>query len=181
MTVPTEGRAPDRARAILIVAAIVALLAGTFVGLGLRKLSHDKDAADHPSAGLAGAAAGAKTALVTGGQLAVNFTSFDYRTLPQDRANTAKHFAPAYAKAYLVQSKALAPAIRKAKAVAVSSVVATGLSSYDPTAGTATVLVALNIDTKNSATPAGAPSYYRLEVSLEKDGPEWLATKMLPA
>jgi hypothetical protein len=179
MTSPAAST-PARARLVLAVALVIAVAAGGLAGVALHKLSQARHAGSHPSQGSAAAAAAAKTVMADGGQYAVDFTSFDYRTLARDRASTATHFTPAYAKAYLVQSKALGPGIRKAKAVAVSQVVATGLRAFNPSAGSATVLVALNITTKNIKSPDGSLSYYRFSVPLQRRGDQWFASNMVP-
>jgi hypothetical protein len=59
-------------------------------------------------------------------------------------------------------------------------VVATGLSSFNPSAGTATVIVALNDTTKNTKSPAGTVQYFRMQVQMVKQGGEWVASAVTP-
>jgi Mce-associated membrane protein len=177
---PTEGSERARAQAVIAVALVVAVVAGVFAVLGIRKHSRDSDSAGTPSGTVATAAADATTAVAEGGQLAVDFTSFNYQTLNHDLTATASHATATFAKTYLNQSRAVASLIRKAKAVSVSQVVATGLQSYNPTAGTASVLVALNDTTKNTQSPAGTVQYFRMQVQMVKQNGTWLATAVTP-
>jgi Mce-associated membrane protein len=176
MTVPSEGASRARTRAVVVAAVVVAVVAAVLSGLEIGRLASGSGAGSRPSA----AAAGATTALTDGGQLAVDFTSFDYQTLNHDFEATAAHATSSFAKTYLAQSKAVASLIRKAKAVSVSQVVATGLQSYSPAKGTATVLVALNDTTKNTKSPSGSVQYFRMQVQMVRQGDKWLASAVTP-
>jgi hypothetical protein len=191
MSVPSEGALPSngegslrRAHVVIAVALVVAVVAAALAVVGLRKLSDDS----HPSStgatstgsDPASLAANSTTALVEGGQIAVDFTSFNYQTLDQDFAATAAHATPAFAKTYLSESRTVASLIKKAKAVSVAQVVATGLQAYEPAKGTATVIVALNDTTKNTKSPAGTVQYFRMQVQLVNQDGKWLATAVSP-
>jgi Mce-associated membrane protein len=165
---------------VIAVALAVALVAAVLAVLGLRKHSRDNGAATGSAAGVSSAAAGATTALAEGGQLAVDFTSFNYQTLDNDLTATARHATASFSKTYLSQSRAVASLIKKAKAVSSSKVVATGLQNYSPTAGTATVLVALNDTTKNTKAPAGTVQYFRMQVQMVRQDGTWLASGVTP-
>jgi hypothetical protein len=52
------------------------------------------------------------------------------------------------------------------------------LSSYDPTAGTANVLVAVNVTSQNIQTK-GTVQYYRFSVQLQRQGQQWLASNVV--
>jgi Mce-associated membrane protein len=134
------------------------------------------------TASVAGSAdqAAATTALTEGGQLAVDFTSFNYQTFSHDLAATSKHATPTFAKTYLAQSKTIASAIKKIKAVATAQVAATGLQSFSPSKGTASVIVALNETTKNVKTPAGTEVYLRMQVKMVRQHGQWLASGVEP-
>jgi hypothetical protein len=54
------------------------------------------------------------------------------------------------------------------------------LVAFNPTAGTATVNVALNDTTKNTRSPAGAVQYFRMTVELVKLNGVWLAQGVTP-
>jgi hypothetical protein len=174
---PSVGSPPDRTRIVVAVALVVALLAGALTAVTAVKWHRERQAAGRPDRRSTGAqAALATTALAEGGQLAVDFSSFDYRTLSQDFAATATHATSGFAKTYLAQSEVAAPLLKKAKAVAVSQVVATGLQAFSAAKGTATVVVALNVTTKNTKSPGGTIVYYRMQLQLVDQHGHWLAS-----
>jgi Mce-associated membrane protein len=177
--IPTEGSLRGRAQLVVVIALIVAVGAGALAVLGVVKYAHASSTSGS-SGRTAALASGATTALTDGGQLAVDFTSFNYQTLDQDFTKTAKEATGAFAKTYLAQSRAVESLIVKAKAVSVSQVVATGLQSYTPSKGTATVLVALNVTTKNTKTPAGTVQYFRMQVQMVNKGGKWYANAVTP-
>jgi Mce-associated membrane protein len=173
-----------RARSRLVVptvlgagAVVAALSVVGVVALSSASASPQRDTATSANAA---DAASATAAMVEGGQLAVDFTSFNYRTFNTDLVATAKHATPTFAKIYLAQSKAVAPAIKQVKAVAQSRVAATGLQSFSPAKGTASVIVALNETTSNVKSPGGTQVYLRMQVTLVKQGGQWLASGVSP-
>jgi hypothetical protein len=179
MSVPTAGSLRGRAQLIVAIALVVTLILGALAAVNARKLSHAESLANHPSATSPGVlAASATTALTEGGQLAVDFTSFNYQTLNQDRTATARHLTAAYAKIYLAQTGVTASDITKVKAVSVSQVAATGLQAFSPASHTATVIVALDDTTKNIESPGGALQYYRLQVQMVNQNGQWLASNV---
>jgi hypothetical protein len=165
------------AQLIVALGLVVTVAAGTLAGFGFAKWSHDSRSSSQSA--IAATASAATTAMAEAGQLAVDFTSLDYRKLAQERAATAQHLTPAFAKVYLAQSKVTAKDIRKVKAVAVANVVATGLQAYSPAAGTANVLVAVDVTTKNVAKKAGVTQYYRFQIQLLRQGSQWLASNVV--
>jgi Mce-associated membrane protein len=163
---PPVGR--SRTTTAVVAAALVVILGlGVLVVLTVRTNSHR-------SAG----SANQSNVSAVGGQLAVDFTSFDYRHLDQDFTATAKRATPAFAKTYLAQSKSVESVITKAKAVSSSQVIATGVKSLTPT--NAVVLVALNDVTKNTQSPKGTTQYFRMEVDLVRQNGSWLASQVEP-
>jgi Mce-associated membrane protein len=174
MSVPTAGPPRDRAQLIVAIALVVTVIMGAVAVLGALKLSHNSRATNNPSA----LQASATTALTEGGQLAVDFTSFDYRTLTHDRTETATHLTPAFAKIYLAQSGVTSQDITKVKAVSTSKVVATGLQAFSPSKHTATVIVALDDSASNVKSPNGTLQYYRLQVQLVNQNGKWLASNV---
>jgi hypothetical protein len=174
---PLRGRTPIA----LAVTLVVVVLTGVLTVVNAIKLSHDTHAANSPRGTSAAAvAASATTAMAEGGQIAVDFTSFNYQTLTADLNRTANRATPAFAKIYLAQSHAVSSLIEKAKAVSIAQIVATGLQSFSPTKHTATVIVALNDTTKNTKTPAGSVQYFRMLVQLVNQNGVWLASQVTP-
>jgi Mce-associated membrane protein len=182
MSDPDNGTPRARSRLVVstAVAGSAALAALAVFGVVALTSASASPAAASTSSANSADVAGATAAMVEGGQLAVDFTSFNYRTFSTDLAATAKHATPAFAKVYLAQSKAVAPAIKQVKAVAQSRVAATGLQSYSPSKGTASVIVALNETTSNVKSPAGTQVYLRMQVTLVKQGGQWLASGVSP-
>jgi Mce-associated membrane protein len=162
---PPVGR--SRATAVVAAALVVIVGLGTLAVIAVR-------ATGHRSAG----SGNQGTVSAVGGQLAVDFTSFDYRHLDAEFAATAKRATPAFAKTYLKQSQSVASIIAKAKAVSSSQVVSTGVKSL--TATSAVVLVALNDVTKNTQSPKGTTQYFRMEVDLVRQNGQWLANQVEP-
>jgi Mce-associated membrane protein len=159
-----------RGRAFTVVAAALVVIVGlgALAAVSVRAADHRSDAGN----------ADRSTLLAVGGQLAVDFTSFDYRHLDADFTATAKRATPAFAKTYLAQSKSVASVITKAKAVSTSQVVATGLKSSSAT--NAVVLVAVNDLTKNTQSPKGTTQYFRMQISLVRQNGQWLANQVEP-
>jgi Mce-associated membrane protein len=176
MSGTTEGSLRAPARVVVVVALVVTLAAAVLSVVGIVRLARNSGSGD----GTSPSSAAAVTALTDGGQLAVDFTSFDYRTLTKNFTETANRATPTFAKTYLQQSRLVASVIRKAKAVSVSQVVATGLSAFDPAKGTATVIVALNDTTKNTKSPDGTVQYFRMQVQMVKQGGAWVASAVTP-
>jgi Mce-associated membrane protein len=185
MSDPAHGTPRARSRLVVTTAVggsalIAAIAVFGAVELTSAAASPRSDTAASANSTNAADAASATAAMVEGGQLAVDFTSFNYRTFSTDLTATAKHATPAFAKVYLAQSRTIAPAIKKVKAVAQSRVAATGLQSFSPTKGTASVIVALNETTSNVKSPAGTQVYLRMRVTLVKQGGQWLASGVSP-
>lgn len=167
MTVSDPVAGHGRATAVVVAALVVIVGLGSLAVVAARTTGHRSTG----SADQSGVSA-------IGAQLAVDFTSFDYRHLNAEFAATAKRATPAFAKTYLAQSKSVASVIAKAKAVSTSQVVATGVKSVSATQ--AVVLVALNDVTKNTQSPKGTTQYFRMEVDLVRQGGHWLASQVEP-
>jgi Mce-associated membrane protein len=177
MSAQTGDQPRDRAQLIVAIALVLAVIVGALTVVSALKLTHDKNAAKNPSA--SPLQASATTALTEGGQLAVDFTSFNYHTLTQDRNETATHLTAAFAKVYLTQSGVTASDIQKVKAISTSKVVATGLQAFSPTKHTATVIVALDDTASNVKSPTGTLQYYRLQVQMVEQNGKWLASNVV--
>jgi hypothetical protein len=172
---PDPVPAPRRRRPtrVIVAALVVILVLGSAAGYAIRTTGQRSSAGSDQTALLA-----------IGGQLAVDFTSFDYRHLNAEFAATAKRATPAFAKTYLSQSKSVASFITKAKAVSTSRVVAAGLCEdkaqcKDATTGTV-VLVALDDVTTNASAPKGTTQYFRMEVDLTRQNGRWIANEVQP-
>jgi hypothetical protein len=152
------------------------------VGFGLHKRNHDADVVNGDSGpGAAASQSETKVVIADAAQYAVDFTSFDYQTLSSDYGNAARDFTSTFAKVYLKESKATIPAIQAAKAVATSTVASAALQSFNGTAGTASVILAMDITTKNKKSPNGALTYYRFQIPMVRQpNNTWLASAINP-
>jgi Mce-associated membrane protein len=180
MSDPTVDSPRLPAIPVFVFALVIALLAAALAVVGAVKLHHgSSSSAGQVSAdGVIGD--NPATALAAGGQLAVDFTSFDYRKLDQDYAATARLAAPSFASKYLAQSKLFEPAVKKAKAISVSEAVSTALQSFSASQRTASVIVALNDTTTNIRAPHGTVTYFRMLVEMTDQDGQWLATAVSP-
>jgi Mce-associated membrane protein len=163
---PATGR--GRALNVVMAAFVVIVVLGSLTVAAIHTTQHRSSSGGGDRT----------TLLAVGGQLAVDFTSFDYRHLDADFAATAKRATPAFASTYLKQSKSVASVITKAKAVSTSQVVATGLKSSSAT--NAVVLVAVNDLTKNTQSPKGTTQYFRMQITLVNQNGTWLASQVEP-
>jgi Mce-associated membrane protein len=174
MAIADAGTAPARARpvawGVTVAAIVVALAAGALIAVSIAT-------APSPASGGGSQTAQSQAALGQAGQIVVDFTSFDYKTLTQDQSRIAADLTPTFRQTYLSQSRPLNAVIIKAKSVATSQVVASGLSSYDPVAGKASAIVAVNVTSRNIKTK-GTVQYYRFSVQLQQVGGKWLASNV---
>ena len=176
MSVAAAATPAARPRVVAAVAAVVALAAAALIVVGFLRMP-GSDAV----AGVAGgsdAVGKATSAVAAADQIAVDFTSFNYRTLAQDQARVAANLTPTFRATYLAQSRPLRAVIVRARSSATSQVVADGLSSFDPAAGKASVIVALNVTSRNIKTQ-GTVQYYRFSVQLQHVGTKWLASNVM--
>jgi hypothetical protein len=165
MSAPNAAR--TRALVVVALALIVFLGAGALAIVGISKLSHNSNVDDERTQVSAAA-----------GQLAVDFTSIDYRKLQAEFAATAKKATPDFAKKYLATVKAFTPLYKKGKVVQTTSVDVAAITSMTPT--TAVVLVALKGIATNTATPNGSQQLFRMQMNLAKVGTTWLASNVQP-
>lgn len=165
MTAPDQAR--SRALGVLVTALVVLVATVALAVTGLVQLAHASHSDDER-----------KQATAAAGQLAVDFTSIDYRHLQQEVAATASHASQAFATKYRATMNALAPIYRRGKVIVTTSVRSTGLQSISSNA--AVVLVALRGTSINTATPNGSEQLFRIQVDLEKQGRTWLASNVQP-
>lgn len=120
--------------------------------------------------------------LAAASQVAVNFTTLDYRTLTQDFKQLGDLATPAYRKQFLTQTPATAELIVKAKASSKGQVVARAVQNLEPQTNptSAEVILAVNDTITNTSNPKGAVQYYRFDIKLQKVGGRWLASAVNP-
>jgi hypothetical protein len=167
---PEEARID--ARPVLVGALAVFVVAAALSIVGLVRLGGDSVSRHQDRAN--------ERAQVIGvaGQLAIDFTSIDYRKLDAEFTATAKHATPAFAKSYLATVRAFAPLYRRGKVVVTTSVDTAGIESLTPDA--AVVLVALKGTATNTSSPNGSLQLFRMQVNLSRVNGNWLASNVQP-
>lgn len=161
---PPPARPVSRlARALGVGAALVAIAAAVLAGLATRQASR----AVHTDTVRA-------EALAAGRQIAVDFSSYDYRHLPEDFKRVADEATGNFKKNFVTQSAGAADLIRKVKGVASEAeVVAAGVSNVGPSA--ATVVLAVNRVIRTIDKPNGVSNSFGLQITLVHSAGRWLA------
>ena len=170
-----------RALVVLIVSSAVVVAAGALSIFGIHHL-HAKDASDQRLRRTVQQAAALVTtrAQVQGvaGQIAVDFTSVDYRHLSAEFKATAARATPDFAKKYLSTVQAFEPLYKKGKVVLATSVESAGIQSL--TGNSAVVLVAVKGIGTNAESPNGTEQLFRMQVDLSRVNGTWLASNVQP-
>jgi Mce-associated membrane protein len=161
---PPPARPVSRlARALGAGAAAVAIAAGVLAALTTRQTSQ-----------AAQTDAVRAEALAAGRQIAVDFSSYDYRHLPQDFKRVADEATGSFKKNFVTQSAAAADLIKKAKGVASDAeVVTAGVTNVSRNA--ATLLLAVNRVFKSGDKPVGVSNSFGLQITLVRSDGRWLA------
>ncbi len=147
------------ALALLIVAGLV-----TGVLLGRRVL----DERQREAAG--------QDAVATATQLAVNFTTLDYRTFDRDAQRVLDAATGTFKQEFSAQTAQLKKLVTSNKAVSKGKVVTAGLVSHD--ADSARVILVVDADVTNSAATTPVPRHYRIQVDLSRSGEQWQASQL---
>ncbi len=162
---PAQDTARFRARLVLIVAiAVIAATCGLAIDAG-RHVSSGKDGTDTRMR---------ITALA--GELAIDFTSIDYRTFEQNTQRIAARATPEFAKKYRATVAAFAPLYRRGKVILTTSIQAAGLTSLAATSATAVVALSGTETSATSSSPV--PQEFRMQIGLQKIGKHWLASQV---
>lgn len=111
-----------------------------------------------------------------GREVAVAFTTLDYRSLTQDFGNLARLTTPSFRQAYLTQTNQAAELIVKAHGRSTGTVAQLAVANLQ--GSTASVIVAINDRVVNDQVPKGQTKDFRLTISLQKSGSGWLASQV---
>lgn len=109
-------------------------------------------------------------------QSAVNLTSIDNRQFAQDVQRVLDGATGPFRADFEARSKDLGPVLKQNEVVSQGSVVEAGIVRHDDR--TATVLVVVDGEVRNSAAPEGRVNTYRMRLELEQVDGRWL-TSML--
>ena len=152
----------------LVVAGVLALLvvAGLVAGglLGRRVLAERRsDAAG-------------QDAVAAATQLAVNFTTLDYRTFDRDAQRVVDDATGTFKKEFSAQTEELKKLVTSNKAVSKGKVIKAGLVSHDT--DSARVLLVVDADVTNTAATTPVARHYRMQVDLTRSGDQWLTDQL---
>jgi Mce-associated membrane protein len=166
---PAAARpSPHRRRAWrLIDVALVALVLAALVvaGLSLRQVRADR--ADE--AARSGAVAAAR-------QLAVSFTSLDYRTYDEGARRLADSASGALRQQLTDSAGALKKAMTANQSVTRGTVLDAAVVAADR--DSARVLLVVDADVTNTSTTTPTARHYRIQLDLRRHGGRWLGTDL---
>lgn len=153
----------SRRRILPAALAVVALLlAATCGGLGLQvSRQHQQARRDQDVLGAAR-------------QLAVNFTSLDYRHYDRDSADVLASATGEFRKEFADQTKQLTQLVTANKSISQGHVLDAGIVHSDDRS--ARVLVVADSQVTNVAAPQGQARTYRLQLDLVREGGRWLTS-----
>jgi Mce-associated membrane protein len=109
-------------------------------------------------------------------QIAVNFTTMDHRTFDEDVALVLDGATGTFRdefRAGVEQTRAL---VTDNESVSVGTVTEAGLVTADE--DTARVLLVVDTEVTNTATPQPVPRHYRVQLDLARTGDRWLASDL---
>jgi Mce-associated membrane protein len=109
-------------------------------------------------------------------QLALNFTSLDYRHYDRDAKNVLNMATGSFRQQFADQTSNLTKLVATNKSVSQGQILDAGIARAD--ARSASVLVAVDSKVTNVAAPKGQARNYRLQVDLVLQSGRWLASNV---
>ncbi|WP_200941977.1 hypothetical protein [Angustibacter sp. Root456] len=152
---------------VALAAVLAALVvAGLVVGglLGRRVLAERRSTA------------AGQDAVAAATQLAVNFTTLDYRTFDRDAQRVVDDATGTFKKEFAAQTDQLKKLVTSNKAVSKGKVLKAGLVSHD--ADSARVILVVDADVTNTAAATPVARHYRMQVDLTRSGDQWLTDQL---
>ncbi len=159
--VPPAGRG-GRLLAVLGAAALLTVAASGYFGVRLFQ-QHQAERRD-------------QDILAAARQLALNFTSLDYRHYDQDSKNVLNLATGDFRQQFASQTSNLTQLVTSNKSVSEGQVLDAGIARAD--AKSASVLVAVDSKVTNVSAPQGQARNYRLQVDLVLQGGRWLTSNV---
>lgn len=156
------GRAAQLLAGVLALLVVAALAGGAV--LGRRVLAERRSDAQ------------ARDAVASATQLAVNFTTLDYRTFDRDSQRVLDGATGEFKKEFAAQSDQLKALVTSNKAVSKGTVLKAGLVSHD--ADSARVILVVDADVTNTAATTPVARHYRVQVDLTRTGEHWLTDQL---
>jgi len=149
-----------------LIASIVTL-AGLGVAIGF---------AVSGSGGTGSADALRQSALDTAKRYALDFSTYDYRTIDADFARISAELTPSFRSQYQSTSASLKSVVVQYRGVATATVQGIGLTSL--TGSQAVVVVFLDQQVTNSSTKTPRIDRNRLQITLQRNGGGWLMSDL---
>lgn len=149
---------------LVALIALAAVAGAVWTGLSVR----DERSADDAD----------RSALAVGRDAAVAFTSYDHRHLEEDLARVSDMSTGAFREEFSAALGSLTAAIKEAEGVSVGQVTDAGLvRSGDESA---VVMAAVDATVTNTSTKQPSLRRYRLQITLTRDGDDWLISDISP-
>ena len=109
-------------------------------------------------------------------QVAVNFSTLDYRTFDRDTARVAAETTGAFHSDFATQAAQIKQVVVSDKSVSTGQVGQVAVVSSTPTR--ARVLVVLDADVTNTSSATPTARHYRVQLDLTKVHGRWLASQL---
>ncbi|GAA4811720.1 hypothetical protein GCM10025786_15460 [Nocardioides caeni] len=119
-----------------------------------------------------------RTALATGREAAVAFTSYDHQHLDEDLARVTDMSTGDFREQFTAALGTLTAAIEEAQGVSVGEVTDAGIVRADD--ASAVVMAAVDATVTNTSTKQPSLRRYRLQITLTRDGDGWLISDISP-
>jgi Mce-associated membrane protein len=161
-TPPVGRRRTPRGRLVLGLALVAALVLA--VVLGRQALDQRAEARDRSAA------------LAAARQIAVNFSTLDYRTFDRDTARVTAAATGTFRSDFTAQAAQIKQVVVADQSVSTSQVAQAALVSLSATR--ARVLLALDAQVTNTSTATPAARHYRVQLDLTKVHGAWLANQL---
>jgi Mce-associated membrane protein len=115
-------------------------------------------------------------ALAAGRQIAVNFSTLDYRTFDRDTARVTAEATGTFRSDFAAQAAQIKQVVVTNKSVSSGQVTQAALVSA--TSSTARVLLALDASVSNTSSTQPTARHYRVQLDLAKVKGRWLASQL---
>jgi Mce-associated membrane protein len=158
----TPRRRTPRARLVIGLALVAALVLAVVLGrqaLDQRARTQDRSAA-----------------LAAARQIAVNFSTLDYRTFDRDTARVTATATGPFRSDFAAQAAQIKKVVVADRSVSSGQVAQLALVRSTPTS--ARVLLALDASVTNTSTTTPAARHYRVQLDLTKVHGRWLADQL---
>jgi len=148
----------------------VAALAAALVGVGVATYFAVSGSSSGPSSALR------QSALDTGRRYALDFSTYDYRTIDADFGRISAELTPGFRSQYQATSASLRSIVVQYRGVATATVQGIGLASI--TDKQAVVVVFLDQQVTNTSTKTPRIDRNRLQITLQRNGSGWLMSDL---